>query len=94
MQNDVTQLHNLSPEQLSKLFEEVVSSKINDLKKHFQPRTPNEYLGRSEVAEMLKVNISTIHNYTVKNILTSYQIGRRVLYKRSEIESSIIQLKK
>ena len=94
MQNAVTQLHSLNPEQLVQLFDEVVTLKFNDFKKHFQPKTPDEYLGRSEVAKMLKVDISTIHNWTVKNILTSYQIGRRVLYKRSEVENAIVKLNK
>ena len=40
MQNAVTQLHNLSPEQLGNLFDEIFTSKFNELKKHFQPKTP------------------------------------------------------
>lgn len=94
MQNAVTQLHNLSPEQLGNLFDEVITSKFNDLKKHFQPKEPNEYLTRVDVAEMLKIDLSSVHNWTVKGILISYQIGGRVYYKRAEVESSIIELKK
>jgi hypothetical protein len=92
MQNAVTQLHNLSPEQLGKLFDEVITSKFNDLKKHFQPTTPTEYLSRQEVAQMLKINLSTVHNMSVKGILQKYQISGRVLYKRSEVENAIVKL--
>jgi len=84
----------ITPEELQSSILEGVKTQLQDFKKNFEPKTPVEYLGRSEVAKMLKVNITTIHNYTTKNILTSYQIGRRVLYKRSEVESAIIQLKK
>ena len=84
----------VTPEELQSSILEGVKTQLQDFKKNFTPKDPVEYLGRSEVTEMLKVNISTIHNYTVKNILTSYQIGRRVLYKRSEVESAIIQLNK
>jgi hypothetical protein len=92
MQNAVTQLHNLSPEQLGSLFDEVITSKFNELKKHFEPKTPTEFLSRQEVAQMLKINISTVHNMSVKGILQKYQISGRVLYKRSEVENSIVKL--
>ena len=71
-----------------------IKSELQDLKKHFEPKTPNEYLTRVEVAEMLKIDLSSVHNWTKKGILTSYQCGGRVYFKRAEIESAIIQLKK
>jgi hypothetical protein len=43
---------------------------------------------------MLKIDLSSVHNWTKKGILTSYQIGGRVYYKRAEVESAIIELKK
>jgi hypothetical protein len=92
MQTTVTQLHNLSPEQLGLLFDEVITSKINDLKKHFEPKTPTEYLSRQDVAQLLKINLSTVHNMSVKGILQKYQISGRVLYKRSEVENAIVKL--
>jgi excisionase family DNA binding protein len=84
----------ITPEELQSSILEGVKTLLQEFKKNFEPKTPNEYLGRSEVAKILKVKLSTVHNYTVKNILTAHQIGRRVLYKRSEVESAIIQLKK
>ena len=53
-----------------------------------------EYLPRVEVAEMLKIDLSSVHNWTKKGILTAYQIGGRVYYKRTEVENAIIKLKK
>ena len=71
-----------------------IKSEIKDLKKNFQPKEPIEYLTRGEVAELLKIDLSSVHNWTKKGILTSYQIGGRVYYKRAEIENSIVKLKK
>lgn len=88
------QLISVTPEQLQDAIIQGVKSHLDELKNNFQPKTPTEFLGRSEVAEMLKVDISTVHNWTVRNILTSYQIGRRVLYKRKEVEKAIVELKK
>jgi hypothetical protein len=73
---------------------EGVKKEIEQLKKDFQPKKPTEYLTRIEVAEMLSIDLSSVHNWTKKGILQSYQIGGRVYYKRSEVESAIIKLNK
>jgi Helix-turn-helix domain len=93
------QIIGLCPNQLKKeITEDVVKgvkdSLLNELKREFQPKEPTKYLQRSEVAEMLNVDLSTIHNWTKKKILTANQIGGRVYYKRSNIEAAIIELKK
>lgn len=92
MHNAVTQLHNLSPEQLGNLFDEVITSKFDDLKKHFEPKTPTEFLSRQEVAKMLKINLSTVHNWTKNGTLQAFQIGGRVFYKRELVENAIVKL--
>ena len=74
---------------ISKLRSELAEIKLN-----LQPKEPDKYLGRKEVAEMLDVNISTIHNWTVKGILTALQIGGRIYYKKADIEAAMIKLKK
>lgn len=84
----------VTPEQLQTSIIEGVKTQLQDLKKHFQPKEPNEYLTRVEVSEMLKIDLSSVHNWTKKGILTSYQIGGRVYYKRQEVENAIIELKK
>ena len=84
----------VTPEQLQNAIIEGVKTQLQDLKKHFQPKEPNNYLSRVEVADMLKINLSSVHNWSKKGILTPYQIGGKVIYKRSEIENAIIQLKK
>lgn len=73
---------------------EGIKQQLADLQKNFQPKEPSEYLTRNEVAEMLKIDLSSVHNWTRKGILQAYQIGGRVYYKRTEVESAIVQLKK
>lgn len=71
-----------------------LNQQLEDLKKHFQPKEPNKYLTRHEVAEMLQIDISSVHNWTKRKILQSYQIGGRVYYLLSEVEGAIIKLNK
>ena len=81
-----------TPTALIDLIDETVKKRLDDLKKNFQPKEPNEYLTRNNVAEMLSIDLSTVHNYTKRKILQAYQIGGRVFYKRQEVENAIVKL--
>lgn len=84
-----------SPTALVNLIDEAVKKRLDDLKKEFQPKEPTKYVTRNYVAdEMLHCDVSTVHNLTVKGILTKYAIGGRVLYVRDEVEKAIVQLNK
>lgn len=84
-------LHSMTPEQINLLFQGLQNQLI-ELKQFFEPKAPSEYLTRSEVADLFKCDLSTIHNWTKKRKLKSYGIGNRVYYKRSEIESALVLL--
>lgn len=83
-----------TPTALIDLIDETVKKRLEDLKRSFEPKTPTEYLSRQETAELLKVDLSSIHNWTKRGILQSYGISGRVYYKRTEIENAIVKLKK
>lgn len=53
-----------------------------------------EYLTRNEVADMLKITLMTLNEWTNKGILKKHKIGNRVLFKKNEIEEAIIEIKK
>ena len=82
------------PQAVAQVVDEVslIRSELAELKQNFQPKAPTEYLTRNEVAEWLKCDISTIHNWTVKGTLVKYCIGNRTYYKRSEIEAVMIPI--
>lgn len=86
------QFISVTPDQLQNAIIEGVKTQLQDLKKHFQPKEPTEYLTRSELAELLSVDLSTIHNYTKKGLLISYGISGRVYYKRAEVDQALIKL--
>ena len=75
--------------------DQLVARVVNELKNELKQATFTEkYLTREEVSELLKISLSTINNWTKKEILHPYQIGGRVYFKASEIESSMIKLEK
>src|ERR1035437_9016644 len=89
MQKNSTLVHEFTPEQIISLFEGI-QNQLTELKQNFMPKIPNEYLTRAQVAEMLKCDLSTVHNWTKKGILIPYGIGNRVYYKRQEVEAAMV----
>lgn len=80
------QLITITPEELIQPIFDYIDQKLYQLKK------PEEYLTKKEVSKMLSINLASVNNWTKKKILQSYRIGGRILYKRSEIEESIIKI--
>ncbi len=83
-----------TPEALFEHFDVSISKRFEEFKKGLNLKEPTEYLTRNEVSEMLKIDLSSVHNWTKKGILQAYQIGGRVYYKLSEIENAIVKLNK
>lgn len=69
-----------------------VKIQLDELKSQFQPKEPNEYLTRQEVATMFNVDLSTIHNWCKSKKLNPLGLGARVYFLRSEIEASLTPL--
>ncbi|WNW01548.1 helix-turn-helix domain-containing protein [Tenacibaculum sp. HL-MS23] len=88
----VIQFIQLTPQELQNAILTGVKEQLNELKNSFQPKEPTTYLTRTEVSKLLSVDISTVHNLSVKGILQKYQIGGRILYKRNEVEDAIVKL--
>lgn len=76
------------------IADHIKSVLLPELAKKFKPKEPEEYLTRKELATMLKVDISTIHNWSKSGKLNPIGIGARVYYRRSEIESAFVELNK
>ena len=83
---------NNMPQAVAKVYDEVflIRNQLAELKQNFEPKTPTEYLTRTQVSEMLKCDLSSVHNWTVKGLLIPYGISNRVYYKRSEVEAALI----
>lgn len=79
----------VTPEQLQEAILNGVKAQLGELKKEFQPQKPTEFLTRDEVSKLLKIDLSTVHNWSKRGKLFPYGIGNRVYYKRSDVESAI-----
>ncbi|MCI0922519.1 helix-turn-helix domain-containing protein [Sphingobacterium rhinopitheci] len=81
-----------TPDQLQSQITESIKNELSEFLLHFRPKQIDEYLTRQEVANMLKINLSTLHDWVKKGKLKSYGIGGRVYFLKSDIVNSLILL--
>jgi len=77
----LSDLKTLLSEVVAKQFSEHFPNKLNEEKS-------NDFVTRSEVAKKLRISLPTLNTLTKNNVLKSYRIGRRVLYKMEEIDQN------
>lgn len=88
-------LQGTTPEELVQLIQESFKNQLQDLKKELQNTTAeDELLTREETCNLLKINSSTLWTWTNKGKVKAYGIANRRYYKRSELNESLIELKK
>ncbi|ALU75414.1 helix-turn-helix domain-containing protein [Tenacibaculum finnmarkense] len=88
------QLIQITAQQLQDAIIKGIADQLQELKKTFQPKQPTEYLSRQETADLLKVDLSSLHNWRHNGTLVPLKIGNRVLYTRKSIEDALITLNK
>ena len=84
----------MSNDKFNQIFETLseLKNEVSKLQKQNPQSLVEELMTRQEVARLLKIDLSTLHHWTKSGILTKYGIGKRVYYKRSEIENAIVEL--
>lgn len=95
MQNNSTILHNSTPQELVNQFKEELKTQLENFKKELSNQTANdELLSREQLLELLQINASTLHRWTLSGKITVYKFVNKNYYKRSEIMESLTPLKK
>lgn len=75
---------------------EIIRHAVKEAVKSIQPSSTiasETLLSRRETADKLKISLVTLNDWSRRGLIQSYIIGGRVLYKQSEIESSLHQVK-
>jgi excisionase family DNA binding protein len=89
---NVLQITQITGNQIDDRFNQL-STKMESIEKLIkQEKRAEEYLTRKEVAELLKIELSTLHNWCKKGKLKPYGIGNRVYFLRSDIEKALVPL--
>lgn len=67
---------------------EQLTQVINQLNQNNREKDEG-YLTREEVSKLIKLSPPTLNEYTKRGLIKAYKIGKRVLYKKSEIDASL-----
>lgn len=84
-----TQIIGVSPEDFKKSIIEDVKEELSKIKLNKKKHSQEEYLTRKELAELFKVTLPTISDWSKKGILKPYRLGNLVRFKKSEVESTL-----
>ena len=74
--------------------EELVEAIIKKLDIYLQEKTTQkqtEYLTRRQLADLLSIDLATVHRYSKEGIIPSYRLKGRIYFKLSEVEASMKQ---
>jgi excisionase family DNA binding protein len=85
----IVQFLQTSPEQLKEDIATELRKHLDKFLEHYKPQRPDEYLSRTEAANLLSVDLSTIHNWCKKGVLKPLQLGGRVYFLRSDISAKM-----
>jgi excisionase family DNA binding protein len=84
-------LHGITMDELLLAIGKLIDEKL-EVKQRQLIREKEGYITRKEVADLLKVSLATLNDYTKLGWLISYKVGNRVLYKESEVRDRIEKL--
>ena len=86
---DAILVNGVTPQQLTETILKGVKTQLDELKKSYSPKEPDDFLTRMEVAKLLKISLTTVHEYSNTGILKKYKVGNRTYFSRKEIENTL-----
>lgn len=93
LQKKIIEIENISVDELVEILTNSILDGLESRLKHIQQEKQKELLlTRTETAKYLKVDISTLWNWTKKGKIKAYGIGHRVYYKKHEIDEALIRI--
>lgn len=93
MHKKIIQIEVVSLEELvATITRNILDCLENRLEQMQQKKEHELLLTRTETAKYLKVNMTTLWNWTKKGKLKAYGLGNRVYYKKNEIDEALIRI--
>ena len=83
--NNITQVHGISPEEFKQEIIAGVQKSLKEFGKSFKPAEEDIWLTRNQLKDMLSVSLTTIHNWCNEGVLRPYKIGCQTRFKKKEV---------
>lgn len=87
---DTILFQSISPEELANVILDGVKSHLNQISPRKSEKAELEFLTRKETADLLKVSLTTIHDWMNNGIIKPYKLGNRTYFNKKEIEQSLL----
>lgn len=84
-----TLIENITAEDLTKAFRSIIQEELSRL--NTQETSPR-YLSRQEVADLLKISLPTLNEYTRTGIIRGSRVGSRVLYDEASVKEAVKEI--
>jgi excisionase family DNA binding protein len=91
---DAILVNGVTPQQLTETILNGVQKQLEELKKTYQPKDPEDFLTRMETAKLLKISLTTVHEWSNTGVLKMYKVGNRTYFSRKEIEITLFSSNK
>ena len=78
-------------ESFKDVIKATVFEALNSNQKIEEQDTKDKFLTRQETAKLLHISLTTLDTYTRLGLIKRYKVGNRVLYKKSDINDSLLE---
>ena len=85
-------VHNVDVQELAELLKLSLKHEFDNLRKSLSLSKEDELMTREETFQFLKIDSTTLWNWTKKGKLKVYGIGNRKYYKKKEVLECLTQL--
>ena len=86
-------LHCITTNELKQLIKEVIKEELSEVRKQLEEKDSEVLMTRQETCKFLKIDSSTLWNWTKKGNIDCYGIGNRRYYKKDDLLNSLVYLK-
>jgi excisionase family DNA binding protein len=87
--DNIIQIHNVTKKEFVSIIENVIEDRLTT----FLKTKEAENMTVQETAKLLGVTELTIHNYIKRGLIPASKIGRRIVIKRTDIETALSEVK-
>ena len=87
--NNITQLHNITPEEFKKEILNGVSQLLSEFQKNLGLYDQNTFLTRKQLADMLNISFPTLRKCVKRGTIPETSIDGRVVYNLAEVKEAL-----
>ena len=72
---------------------QTIQRELSVILKADPPSDPDELVTRKQAAKYLGLSLPTLHDYTVRGIVTAHRLGSRIRYRKGDLVNSLVQVR-